>query len=297
MGKGENMKALSFGEILWDVFGDDKTLGGAPLNVLGHIRRLGGNAQIISAVGSDELGEQTVKAIDTLGIDRAFLRISPYGTGQAIVTLKDGIPSYRFNEPAAWDDISLDEAALDKIRNDHYSVFIYGTLAQRSETSRKTLCTLLDSVDADTFFFDVNLRLDFWSEKSIKRGLERATILKMNDEEVDTIAKLFSAESDELTEKLFALYPDLRVIIVTLGKKGSALYERGSVHHVPSGSVKVLDTVGAGDSLSAAFLYFISSGRKPAEALEKASLLADYVVTKQGAIPEYDDGIKERLGI
>ena len=143
----------------------------------------------------------------------------------------------------------------------------------------------------------MNLRLDFWSEESIRRGLERATILKMNDEEVDTIAKFLSAESDKITETLFSLYPQLRAIIVTLGKKGSALYEKGSVHHVPSGNVKVLDTVGAGDSLSAGFLYFISTGKNPKEALEKASLLADYVVTKQGAIPEYDDDIKGKLGI
>ena len=288
------MKALSFGEILWDVFGEERTLGGAPLNVLGHIRRLGGDSGIISAVGDDELGHLTVERIDELGIDRRYLRISPYPTGRAVVTLSDGIPSYSFDEPSAWDDITLPQSDMKRISSSRCSVFIYGTLAQRSPVSRKTLWSLLDSVEADEFFFDVNLRLSFWDEAGVRKGLERATILKMNDEEVPRIASLLSMDKSDLAAGIMREYP-VRRIIVTLGKHGSVCYENGKEYRVPSGDVKVVDTVGAGDSLSAAFLYFISSGLSSGEALARASLLADYVVSRRGAIPEYDDAIRKRL--
>ncbi len=290
------MRALSFGEILWDVFDDKRTLGGAPLNVLGHIRRLGGEASIISAVGDDELGTLTIEAIDELGIDRSYLKVSRYGTGRAVVTLRDGIPSYSFDTPSAWDDITLGEGILERIASASCSVFIYGTLAQRSKTSADTLRVLLDNVKADQFFFDVNLRLDFWSAESILEGLRKATILKMNDEEVPMIASALNVPESDLLSYLFSSFPVSR-IIVTLGKKGSVCYEKGSVCRAPAGKGAVVDTVGAGDSLSAGFLYFISSGYDTQSALEKAALLADYVVSKRGAIPEYDDEIKETLGL
>ena len=103
------MKALCFGEILWDVNGSERTLGGAPLNVAGHIRRLGGNSYMASAVGRDELGSLTLSAIDSLGVDRRLVHLSDNPTGIAEVTLSDGIPSYAFNDPAAWDDINMTE--------------------------------------------------------------------------------------------------------------------------------------------------------------------------------------------
>lgn len=292
--KGGYMKVLGFGEILWDVFGERKTIGGAPLNLLGHIRKLGGQASIISAVGDDDLGTDSIDAIDKLGIERKYLKISEFETGKAVISLEDGIPSYSFNYPAAWDDISFPQEKLSEIVQKEYSVFIYGSLAQRSPTSRNTLTYLLDNIKADEFFFDVNLRLDFWSKETILNGLRKATILKMNDEEVPLIANCLGVPEAGLYEYIFNEFSVSR-IVVTRGKKGAECHEKGMTYKSAAANCKVIDTVGAGDSLSAGFIYFLLCGCSTQEALNKAAILADYVVTKHGAIPDYDDELLERL--
>ena len=290
------MEALAFGEILWDVYGDKRTLGGAPLNVLGHIRRLGGAASIISSVGDDELGKLAREAIASLGIDSTYLHTSRYGTGRAVVELDNGIPSYHFDNPSAWDDISLSDEDYERLLSKRWSVFIYGTLSQRSETSRATLWRLLDTINADNFFFDVNFRQDFWDEKSVRKGLERATILKMNSDEKVQMASLLGYDEDELIPSLLADTP-LEKIVVTYGANGSYCYTRGERFFTSAGEGKAIDTVGAGDSLSAAFIYFLSQGKGMNTSLINASLLADYVVQHRGAIPEYDDNIRRKLSI
>ena len=291
------MKALAFGEILWDVNGNEKTIGGAPLNVLAHIRRLGGEASIISAVGSDELGRASLACLEGFGIAERYVRMSPFPTGRADVVLENGIPSYEFNMPCAWDDIRLSDDQYIDLFNDEFSVFIYGTLAQRCMTSALTLEKLLDDVSAAEFFFDVNLRGNFYNEKSIGRGLEKATIIKMNDEELPVVASLLGTGKENLIGWLFD-NTSVKKVLVSAGSSGSFCHEKGGkVYHAGASDVSVVDTVGAGDSLSAAFLYFLARGMDAGSALEKASVLADYVVTKRGAVPEYDDDLRKRLSL
>lgn len=291
------MNALAFGEILWDVNGNEKTIGGAPLNVLAHICRLGGEAAVVSAVGSDELGRASLACLDNFGIAERYVRISPFPTGRADVVLENGIPSYEFNMPCAWDDIRLSDEQYIDLFNDDFSVFIYGTLAQRCLTSALTLEKLLDDVSATEFFFDVNLRGNFYNEKSIERGLEKATIIKMNDEELPVVASLLGTGKENLIGWLFD-NTSVKKVLVSAGSSGSFCHEKGGkVHHAKASDVSVVDTVGAGDSLSAAFLYFLSQGLDTASALEKASVLADYVVTKRGAVPEYDADLRNRLSL
>lgn len=287
------MKAIAFGEILWDVFGSERTLGGAPLNVAGHINRLGGESMIVSAVGNDKLGEETLKEISGLGISTECIGISEYETGKAIVSLKDGIPSYSFTYPSAWDAIILSDESIQHLKKSEYDVLIFGTLAQRSRLSHDTLFTLIHGIQAREKFFDVNLRLDFYTEEIIRSSLEAATILKMNDEEVPVILKMSGCDS---IGGIFDKYYNIRIVLVTCGKKGTYCYTADNkVFHAEPENVPVLDTVGAGDSLSAGFLYFYLNGNPLETALSKASRLADYVVQKQGAIPEYDEEIKAEL--
>ena len=211
--------------------------------------------------------------------------------------LENGIPSYEFNMPCAWDDIRLSDEQYIDIFNDEFSVFIYGTLAQRCLTSALTLEKLLDDVSATEFFFDVNLRGNFYNEKSIGRGLEKATIIKMNDEELPVVASLLGTEKDSLIRWLFD-NTCVRMVLVSAGSSGSFCHEKGGkVYHAEASDVSVVDTVGAGDSLSAAFLYFLARGMDAGSALEKASVLADYVVTKRGAVPEYDADLRNRLSL
>ena len=286
------MKALAFGEIIWDTYSDRETLGGAPLNVTGHICRLGGNAAVISAVGDDKAGRETIERISELEICTSYMTISENPTGRAFVTLENSIPSYTFNCPAAWDDIRLSDEQLSRVRNRVWDVFIFGTLAQRAEVSRSSLHRVLDSVRAKEIFFDVNLRLSYYSREILEYSLGKATIVKMNDEEVDVITKLLGAKS---VEDIMERY-DIHIAITTYGKNGTVVHEKGCKDiHVPAGNVPVVDTVGAGDSLSAAFLYFYTAERNTERAIRKASLLADYVVGERGAIPEYTEEIREKL--
>ena len=152
-------------------------------------------------------------------------------------------------------------------------------------------------MSAAEFFFDVNLRGNFYDEKSIGRGLGKATIIKMNDEELPVVAALLGTGKDSLIRWLFD-NTCVRKVLVSAGSRGSFCHEKGGqVYHAQASDVSVIDTVGAGDSLSAAFLYFLSQGMDTRGALESASVLADYVVTKRGAVPEYDDDLRKRLSL
>ena len=285
------MKALAFGEILWDVIGDERKIGGAPLNVLGHIVQLGGTGAVISAIGQDELGNESIEYLESKGIDTKLIKRTETETGKAIITLKDGIPSYRFTAPSAWDEITLTTDELSEIRNTNYDAFIYGTLAARSLTSRRTWEQLLNNINASALFFDVNLRLDFYSKEVIEIGARHADILKVNDEELPIILELLEVKDiNELITKY-----NLKLVLLTSGKDGSDVYTANQHYHQEAGNVEVVDTVGAGDSLSAGFLYFLTKGDSIDETLRKASILADYTVGKRGAIPEYDEEIRNTL--
>ena len=282
------MDFISFGEILFDVFPDKATLGGAPLNVAGHLTKLGLNGAILSAVGNDELGKRALNEIEALGLSTDMIATLDYETGKAIITLNGKNAEYEFNDPCAWDNIPLQALAQN------VTLIYYGTLAQRGN-SKNTLKELLNSVQSQHRFFDVNIRKHFYSDEIIKEGVENATILKLNDEEVDIVLDALKIEMRGYRglEELFKEY-NLDLILLTKGKEGTMCY-KNKWYRVPCAPVEVVDTVGAGDSLSAGFLAsYIKTGD-----LEKSLLfgshIADYVVTKRGAIPEYDDNLVQYL--
>lgn len=282
------MDFISFGEILFDVFPDKATLGGAPLNVAGHLTKLGLNGAILSAVGNDELGKRALNEIEALGLSTDMIATLDYETGKAIITLNGKNAEYEFNNPCAWDNIPL-QALPENV-----TLIYYGTLAQRGN-SKNTLKELLNSVQSQHRFFDVNIRKHFYSDEIIKEGVENATILKLNDEEVDIVLDALKIEMRGYRglEELFKEY-NLDLILLTKGKEGTMCF-KNKWYRVPCAPVEVVDTVGAGDSLSAGFLAsYIKTGD-----LEKSLLfgshIADYVVTKRGAIPEYDDNLVQYL--
>ena len=282
------MDFISFGEILFDVFPDKATLGGAPLNVAGHLTKLGLNGAILSAVGNDELGKRALNEIEALGLSTDMIATLDYETGKAIITLNGKNAEYEFNDPCAWDNIPL-QALPENV-----TLIYYGTLAQRGN-SKNTLKELLNSVQSQHRFFDVNIRKHFYSDEIIKEGVENATILKLNDKEVDIVLDALKIEMRGYRglEELFKEY-NLDLILLTKGKEGTMCY-KNKWYRVPCAPVEVVDTVGAGDSLSAGFLAsYIKTGD-----LEKSLLfgshIADYVVTKRGAIPEYDDNLVQYL--
>lgn len=281
------MKVLCFGEILFDVFPYGARLGGAPLNVAYHLKKLGDETIVVSALGEDELGEKAGKTISSLGLDTRYINHSSYPTGRADIVLSDGNADYTFNYPSAWDDIRVERRRIDG------DVLYFGTLAERSEVSRKTLAYIKDEFRSKEVFFDVNLRKNFYTNEIILSGLDSATMLKMNDEEAPVILDIAGVRTVEEISESF----NIPVVIVTRGKDGSSAYYKNRWYEEEAVSSKVVDTVGAGDSLSAAFIHTFMKTKDAALSLKVGATLASFIVSREGAIPEYDEEIERKLSL
>ena len=283
------MKLTVFGEILWDIFGDEKKIGGSPFNFGAHCKKLGLDVDVVSAVGDDELGKEAVEEAKKLGVNVKNIQTVPFETGHCLVTLNNGTPSYNLIQNVAYDNIPLPEKDCFKA-----DAFYFGTLAQRSENSQKTLNELLKG-EYKEVFFDINIRQHYYSSEMIDESLKKTSIFKISREEIGVLD--IEGTPEEICNVLADKYENLKLILVTLDKDGSFLYETSSkkVTYSPKPTSKVVSTVGAGDSFSACFLSNYLKGVLPEECLIRATLLSDYVVTQLGAIPDYPDELKEKI--
>ena len=283
------MKLTVFGEILWDIFEDEKRIGGAPFNFAAHCAKFGLTVDVISAIGKDTLGKDALATAKNLNINTQNIRTVDYSTGHCLVSLHDGIPSYHLVENVAYDNIPLPES-------DHFEAdaFYFGTLAQRSPKSRETLQKLLNGTYKE-IFFDINIRKSYYSEKMIDESLKKATIFKVSREEIHVLE--IDGTPEEICKALGKKYKNLKLIIVTLDADGSLVYDTLSkkIRYSPKPTSKVVSTVGAGDSFSACFLSNYLQNVELEKCLTRATLLSDYVVTQLGAIPEYPKELKEKI--
>lgn len=283
------MKLTVFGEILWDIFDNDKKIGGAPFNFGAHCARLGMDVDVVSAVGDDELGLLAVNEADKLNVNTANILTVPYKTGCCIVTLNNGTPSYNLVQDVAYDNIPLPDKSCFTA-----DAFYFGTLAQRNEASQNTLNQLLKGNYREVFF-DINIRQNYYSVDMIDASLKATTIFKISREEIGVLG--INGTNEEICNILKNKYPNLKLIIVTLDCDGAFVYDtaKDTYMYSPKPQSKVVSTVGAGDSFSACFLANYLSGVKINECLKRASLLSDYVVTQLGAIPEYPEKLKKAI--
>lgn len=271
---------IAFGEVLWDIIEGVPNLGGAPLNFAAHARRCGMDAAIVSAVGTDDLGERTRARIKEEGVDDSNLFTSDLPTGTVLVSVKDGIPSYDIRRPVAWDRIAFpDGRFLPPVPR----AFYYGTLAARDAVSRGTLLRLLGSYQEALTFYDVNLRQDYWSESEIRDLARAATVLKLNDEEIKKLG--FTMDG------LFHDFQRLMIVVVTKGADGCEVCVRGEAPFVsPACDVgPIVDAVGAGDAFSAAFVSSLLCGKTVREAADSGNRRGGWVASRMGAIPAEDE--------
>ena len=274
---------IAFGEVLWDIIEGVPNLGGAPLNFAAHARRCGMDAAIVSAVGTDDLGERTRARIKEEGVDDSNLFTSDLPTGTVFVSVKDGIPAYDIRRPVAWDRIAFpDGRFLPPVPR----AFYYGTLAARDGVSRGTLLRLLEAYQEALTFYDVNLRQDYWNETEVRDLVRAATVLKLNDEEIEKLG--FTVDG------LFRDFPRLGMVIVTKGPDGCEVSVRneGTFLSPSYDAGPVVDTVGAGDAFSAAFVSAILSGKTPREAAAAGNRRGGWVAAKMGAIPKEEEVAK-----
>ena len=286
----KKVNVISFGEVLFDVFGEEKKIGGAPLNIALRMASYGFPVAMISAVGNDEDGKVILDYTRQNDIEISGINVSEeYETGIVQVSLNEsGSATYEIRFPSAWDFISVDEKIKDIVKD--ADVFFYGSLASRNEVSQKTLFSLLDSNDTMFKVFDVNLRKPFYSIQLLEKLMSKADFIKFNDEEILEIAAGMGFESEDLESniKFISEKTNTKAICVTLGKHGSILLWNDQLYRHEGYPVKVADTVGAGDSFLASLIVKLLSDQNPDEALNFASAVGALVASYSGANPKIE---------
>lgn len=283
-----NEIVVGMGEALWDVLPEGKKIGGAPANFAYHVSQFGLPSCVVSAIGDDALGKEIIENFTSKGLDQLIAEV-PYPTGTVQVEIdQTGIPLYDIKENVAWDNIPYTEH-LDALAKRTKAV-CFGSLAQRNVVSRNTINHFLDTMPKDDdslIVFDVNLRQGFYNKEILCKSMQNCNILKINDEELITVSRMFGYPGIDLQDKCWILLGkyNLKMLILTCGINGSYVFTPGNVSFQATPKVEVADTVGAGDSFTAAFIASILKGKSVTEAHSIAVKTSAFVCTQKGAMP------------
>lgn len=312
------LHVVGVGEVLWDLLLTGPQLGGAPANFAYHAHALGAQAQVITCVGKDDYGREIIRRFHDMGLPDGTVQVhetAPTGTAKVVLS-GDGLARFTIQENVAWDFLALTEEGMAVARQ--ADAVCFGSLAQRSERSRRTIQQLVAAVRADSLkVFDINLRQKFYSREVIQESLQLANVLKLNDDELPTLAAMFNLASStedrscgadtpvraggyfgaNTRTRVSALHEierqieclahifSLRLIALTRGANGSLLWQEGRWSDCPSRPVKVVDTVGAGDSFTAALVLGLLRKMDLDEINTIANEVARYVCSQAGATP------------
>jgi fructokinase len=281
---------VGLGEALWDILPEGAKLGGAPANFAYHASQFGHHAVAVSALGNDALGDQTVAEFDKMGLDYVMPRVA-YPTGTVGVELDaEGIPTYDITADVAWDNIPF-TPEIEAVAHNSRAV-CFGSLAQRSQVSCETIHQFLDATSDDCLkIFDINLRQNFYTKEVIQNSLRRCNILKINDEELVTIGRMFGYPGLDIENKCWLILGkyDLDMLVLTCGTNGSYVFAPGSKSFQETPKVEVADTVGAGDSFTGSFVAAVLAGMPIPEAHRLAVTTSAFVCTQKGAMPKLPD--------
>ena len=289
---------VGMGEALWDVLPEGKKIGGAPANFAYHVSQFGFDSRVVSAVGNDDLGDEILKVFKEKQLKHQLQTVN-YPTGTVQVTLDDnGIPCYDIKEGVAWDNIPFTDD-LKRLALSTRAV-CFGSLAQRNEVSRTSINRFLDTMpdgEGQLKIFDINLRQGFFTKDIIRDSCQRCNVLKINDEELVAISRLFGYPGIDLQDKCWILLAkyNLKMLILTCGTNGSYVFTPGVVSFQETPKVPVADTVGAGDSFTATFTAALLKGKSVPEAHKLAVEVSAYVCTQSGAMPELPQVLKDKL--
>lgn len=281
-------KIVGIGEILWDIFPARKRIGGAPANFAFHCHQLGANAFPVSALGADELGELTRRELRRKDVDASYIQVAAgWPTSRVLVSLSEhGKPVYEIIENVAWDHLLFtDELARLAPTID---AVCFGVLSQRGEITRTTIQNFLAHMSESSIkIFDINLRQFYFSKELVEQCLKSATVLKLSDEELPQLAEYFNLKGtvmEQLTELREQFTLDL--IAYTRGDNGSILNSTNEIDEHSGLDVTVVDSVGAGDSFTAALCTGLLKGWPLNQVNEFANKVAAYVCSQKGATPE-----------
>lgn len=289
-----NNEVLCFGEILWDIFQDEKKPGGAPMNVAMHLRQQGVDALLASRIGTDKEGEELVEFLRNNNLFSDFIQIEKQlpTCAVSVVLDQDFQANFTIPSPVSWDNIEPTINLIKKAQN--ASVIVFGSLASRSDKTKATLMLILDSEALKVF--DVNLRAPHYELNTIDALAGCADIIKMNEEELDLLTGI---ELNHLTqkEKILFLADSFAcpIICVTRGGKGSIVLYENALYEDPGFTVEVTDTVGAGDAYLATFIAGLLRKEKIEDILENASAIGAFVASSRGANPKYNIPVIENI--
>lgn len=289
-----NSQILCFGEILWDVLPDKKVPGGAPMNVALHLKKLGMNVKFVSRIGNDPLGQELKDYLDSVDFKEYLLQEdSNHPTGTVQVDLSDSNdPKYDIVFPSAWDYIEMTEELKQTAKE--LEIVVYGSLASRNEVSRNTLQEILAGHDTYNVL-DINLREPHYTRERIEVLMNKADMVKMNEEELNILTGWLTNEGsgrdeEEQVKYLSATF-DCPVVCLTKGENGAALLYEDDYYRHPGYKVELADAVGSGDAFLAALLHGYLSKGSPEKMLDLACATGAFVASRSGGTPEY--GLEE----
>lgn len=288
MSDSNGFVVVGLGEVLWDMLPTGAHLGGAPANFAYMSGMLGARSAIASRVGADELGNSAIALLRASGIDVSCVQVdSSYATGTAVATMnRHGAARFCITEIVAWDHIAwTPDLAELAARAD---AVCFGTLAQRDEESMRTVRKFLEHTKTDCLrVFDANLRPPFWNRDILTESLRRASVVKLNEEELPFALECSSLQVGSVAEAAEALRQrwGLVAVCITRGRHGSVIAtEEGTAVHAGR-AVEVVDTVGAGDAFTAAMTLQFLNNASVASVSEAANAVACWVVAHSGAMP------------
>ncbi len=279
-------KIVCFGEVLWDVFPTQKKIGGAPLNVALRLLALGNEVYMVSKIGKDENGTKLMDYLKSRELNSDHIQIDDHHkTGTVKVMLDEkGSATYDIEYPRSWDKIELSDTTLDIVRK--CDAFYYGSLVARDDVSKSTLFKLLEK--AKFKVCDLNLRPPHYSIDILLDLMKKADFIKLNDDELFEICKDLGSKYNSLEQnvKFISELTDTKYICITKGNHGALLLFENELFYNSGFLIKVIDTVGAGDSFFGSLISKLLSGTNPQEAIDFACAVGALVAGSEGANPD-----------
>lgn len=285
-------KIAGIGEILFDILGESEKIGGAPINFVYHASAFGAMGIAVSSVGNDRRGRKALDELKKRNLDIDCISIDQrHPTGYVSVRLDDqGIASYQFPDDVAWDHLSLNRQAMAIAPE--LDAVCFGSLAQRSPVSRQAILGFLaQASDKAMKVFDVNLRQNFYTQKTIIESLQLADIVKLNEEELPVLAGMLDISGgDGARLEAVVKHFRLKLAVLTRGSRGSLLVSpEDSSEHPGFAPTQIADTVGAGDSFAAVATIGMLNGEDLQTINTRANRVAAYVCSRSGAMPDISE--------
>ncbi len=291
---------ISLGEVLWDLFPDGERFGGAPANFACHAAIQGADVIMLSAVGDDQNGHDAIGILSAYGVDVSLMQIIPDApTGTVGVALdNNGKPTFVIHQGSAWDQLVWNDAMASRITT--ADAVSFGTLGQRDTVSRTTIRRTLRAAAAKGIpcILDINLRPPFFDAEMIRDSVQLASILKLSDDELVEVCSACSisetSRQDVMLQGLFE-FGNLDIVVLTRGKDGAVLVTPDDTVTQNGISVNVIDTVGAGDSFTAAFLIGELRGESRKQNLRRSCEIAAATCAHSGAVPETKQNLEKHI--